>query len=69
MTAAVAARPTVYLIRHGEKPNSGDGLNSQGQERAQCLRNVFSTSSGYHIGHIMAETPKNGTLAFSTSPG
>nr|POE51662.1 hypothetical protein CFP56_25869 [Quercus suber] len=54
------ADPTVYLIRHGEKPaDGGNGLNAQGMQRAQCLRNVFGTSSQYNIGHIMAETPKS----------
>lgn len=58
-TLAVAD-PTVYLIRHGEKPDEGDGLNAQGEQRAQCLVNVFSTSSSYDIGYIMAMTPKDG---------
>ncbi|KAI0161219.1 putative phosphoglycerate mutase family protein [Xylariaceae sp. FL1272] len=50
--------PTVYLIRHGEKPDDdGIGLSAQGQQRAQCLRNVFGASSGYNIGYIMAQTP------------
>jgi len=53
------AEPTVYLIRHGEKPDSGNGLSAQGVERAQCLRTVFGASSSYNIGHIMAETPKS----------
>lgn len=57
----VVADPTVYLIRHGEKPDSGDGLNAQGEQRAQCLRNVFGASSGYNIGHIMAQTPQSGS--------
>jgi hypothetical protein len=60
-TVAVIADPIVYLIRHGEKPNSGNGLNAQGEERAQCLRTVFGAGSGYNIGHIMAETPKSGS--------
>lgn len=54
------ADPIVYLIRHGEKPSDGsDGLSTTGLERAQCLTNVFGPSSGYNIGHIMAETPKS----------
>ncbi|KAF7715476.1 Uncharacterized protein PECH_007095 [Penicillium ucsense] len=53
------ASPTVYLIRHGEKPSSGDGLNAQGMQRAQCLREVFGATSQYNIGHIMAQTPKS----------
>ncbi|XTI88184.1 hypothetical protein V2W45_1487941, partial [Cenococcum geophilum] len=58
--AAASAQPTVYLIRHGEKPDSGDGLSAEGQQRAQCLRSVFGASSAYSIGHIMAQTPKSG---------
>ncbi|KAJ5931046.1 hypothetical protein N7466_006539 [Penicillium verhagenii] len=59
--ASVAvADPIVYLIRHGEKPSNGsDGLSAEGLERAQCLTNVFSASSAYDIGYIMAETPKS----------
>ncbi|KAL4809857.1 hypothetical protein BDV18DRAFT_156237 [Aspergillus unguis] len=59
-TSAIA-KPTVYLIRHGEKPDDDDvtGLSEQGEERAQCLRNVFGASSQYNIGYIMAQTPKD----------
>lgn len=57
-TAYAAA--TLYLIRHGEKPDSGNGLSAQGMQRAQCLRNVFGASSSYGIGHIMAQTPQSG---------
>ncbi|KAJ5691886.1 hypothetical protein N7462_001309 [Penicillium macrosclerotiorum] len=61
LTAATlaVADPTVYLIRHGEKPDDGDGLSTQGEERAQCLRGVFGASSSYDIGYIMAMTPKS----------
>ena len=53
------AESTVYLIRHGEKPaDGGNGLNAQGVQRSQCLRNVFGSSSGYDIGYILAQTPK-----------
>ncbi|WPH03000.1 Hypothetical protein R9X50_00587400 [Acrodontium crateriforme] len=58
VTLAIAD-PTVYFIRHGEKPDDGDGLSAQGLQRAQCLRNVFGRSSSYKIGHIMAQTPKD----------
>ncbi|KAJ5594666.1 phosphoglycerate mutase family protein [Penicillium hispanicum] len=55
-----AADPTVYLIRHGEKPSNGsDGLSAHGLDRAQCLRNVFGESSGFDIGYILAEKPKS----------
>lgn len=30
----------VYLIRHGEKPDSGNGLSPAGVERSECLVNV-----------------------------
>lgn len=61
--AAVAAcSPTVYLIRHGEKPDDDDitGLSTEGKERAQCLRSVFGASSSYNIGYIMAQAYKSG---------
>ncbi|KAI2642313.1 hypothetical protein GGS21DRAFT_299689 [Xylaria nigripes] len=60
-TAVSAAKPTVYLIRHGEKPSDDDevGLSSKGEERAQCLRNVFARASDYDIGYILAQKPKS----------
>lgn len=59
-TLAAAAKPTVYLIRHGEKPpNDGVGLSAQGVQRAQCLRSVFGAASKYNIGYILAQTPKD----------
>ncbi|KAI8945240.1 hypothetical protein F4801DRAFT_140415 [Xylaria longipes] len=59
-TMVAAAKPTVYLIRHGEKPSDdGTGLSAQGEQRAQCLRNVFGASSKYNIGYILAQTPKD----------
>lgn len=63
-TAAAAAKPTVYFIRHGEKPANEDdhGLSAAGMKRSQCLRNVFGRSSAFNIGHIMAETPKAGKM-------
>lgn len=63
-TTALAATPTVYLIRHGEKPADDDetGLSTQGEQRAQCLRSVFGATSAYDIGHIMAQTPLSSRL-------
>ncbi|KAI1846252.1 hypothetical protein JX266_007777 [Neoarthrinium moseri] len=60
-STVLAATPTVYFIRHGEKPADDDetGLSADGEKRAQCLRSVFGASSGYDIGHIMAQTPKS----------
>jgi hypothetical protein len=61
--AFASADPIVYLIRHGEKPSDGgNGLSAQGEQRAQCLRNVFGDGSGYDIGYIMAQTPDSGRL-------
>ncbi|KAF1989768.1 hypothetical protein K402DRAFT_401860 [Aulographum hederae CBS 113979] len=59
--ALAAAKPTVYLIRHGEKPTDDDetGLSAQGEQRAQCLRGVFGAGSPYNIGHIMAQAYKS----------
>lgn len=60
LLAATASAQTVYLIRHGEKPeDGGNGLNAQGVERAQCLRGVFGATSIYNIGYIIAEQPKS----------
>ncbi|KAI9711868.1 MAG: hypothetical protein M1820_002013 [Bogoriella megaspora] len=59
LSIAAASDSTVYLIRHGEKPDDGDGLSAQGEQRAQCLRTVFGTASQYNIGHIMAQTPQS----------
>lgn len=58
LVALAAADATVYLIRHGEKPDSGNGLSAQGMQRAQCLRNVFGANSGYDIQYIMTEDYK-----------
>lgn len=63
--SVASAQTTVYLIRHGEKPSSGNGLSTQGEERAQCLRTVFGASSSYDIGYIMAETPQSGRFSLS----
>ncbi len=60
LASLAAATPTVYFIRHGEKPSSGNGLSSQGLQRAQCLKTVFGASSQYNIGYIMAQTPRSG---------
>lgn len=58
--ALALAKPTVYMIRHAEKPDEGNGLNKEGERRAQCLRSVFGAGSEYNIAHIMAQTPKSG---------
>ncbi|CAK7222162.1 hypothetical protein SCUCBS95973_004747 [Sporothrix curviconia] len=57
--AAASSGPTVYMIRHGEKPDSGNGLNAEGLERAQCLRTLFGASGSFDIGYIMAQKPKS----------
>lgn len=52
------ARPDVYLIRHGEKPKEGNGLNEDGLDRTECIRYVFGQHSDYNIGLILAQKPK-----------
>ncbi|KAM0747132.1 putative phosphoglycerate mutase family protein [Meredithblackwellia eburnea MCA 4105] len=60
LSSSFAYKEIVYLIRHGEKPSDGsNGLSATGEDRAQCLRSVFSASSAYNIGYIMAQTPKS----------
>ncbi|KAG6019337.1 hypothetical protein E4U41_003281 [Claviceps citrina] len=60
-TRLVTAKPTVFLIRHGEKPGGGDvGLSPEGQQRAQCLRTVFGRASNHHVGHVLAQAYKPG---------
>ena len=62
LLAATVEAQTVYLIRHGEKPaDGGNGLTTQGMQRAQCLRKVFGNESTYDIGYIIAEQPKSST--------
>ncbi|ODM23457.1 hypothetical protein SI65_01046 [Aspergillus cristatus] len=56
-------RPTVYLLRHGEKPADRDNhkLNKDGYKRAECLRTVFGEDSPFDIGYILApRVKKNG---------
>lgn len=57
------ARPDVFLIRHGEKPKEGNGLNEDGLDRAECLRHVFGKHSDYNIGLILAQKPKKSELS------
>lgn len=58
VTLAVC-EPTVYMIRHGEKPEDDSvGLSPEGVQRAQCIRSVFGAGSQYNIGHIMAQEYK-----------
>lgn len=59
LATLAVAKPTAYFIRHGEKPSDGsNGLNTQGEARAQCLRKVFGAGSGYNITYIMAQAYK-----------
>ncbi len=68
-TVVMAAEPTVYLIRHGEKPDDdGIGLSARGEQRAQCLRTVFGAASQYNIGYILAQTPKDSEFFRSAIP-
>lgn len=57
-----AADPTVYLIRHGEKPGGKEhGLSERGKERAKCLRCIFDQEQ-YEIGYIIAQKYKESAL-------
>lgn len=62
LAATVATcKPTIYMIRHGEKPDDGsNGLSPEGEQRADCIRGVFGASSQYNIGKIMAQEYKEG---------
>ncbi|KAI1033019.1 hypothetical protein LB504_006226 [Fusarium proliferatum] len=63
MSSEASTKPTIYMIRHGEKPpkkpdgKEPHGLSAQGKERANDLVNVFGPNSSYNIGYIMAEQP------------
>ncbi|KAL3428080.1 hypothetical protein PVAG01_01589 [Phlyctema vagabunda] len=60
LAATIDATQTVYLIRHGEKPDDdGNGLSAAGVARSQCLRTVFGKTSTYNISYVMAQTPKS----------
>ena len=55
----MAAKPKIYLIRHGEKPGNGlNGLNAMGIARAQGLVHVFKQGSEFNIKRIIAQKPK-----------
>lgn len=60
LAATISARPTVYLVRHGEKPEDPEDhyLNADGYKRAECLRTVFGKDSPYDIGYILAPRVK-----------
>jgi hypothetical protein len=60
--SALAAPLKVMIIRHGEKPDSGNELNARGQERALALVNFFTTnppvlSDGKPVAAIYAMKP------------
>lgn len=50
----VAAKPTIYLIRHAEKNHDGT-ISARGKEREQCLIDVFGRNSNYNIQKIIAQ--------------
>jgi len=60
--------PTIYFIRHGEKPpkdedgNDQIGLSTQGVTRAQGLVQVFGANSRFNIQYILAQRPKKSEL-------
>ncbi|KAK7223425.1 hypothetical protein V2G26_011428 [Clonostachys chloroleuca] len=59
LASLAACKPTLYMIRHGEKPDDGSiGLSPEGEQRAQCLRTIFGSSSQYNIGYVIAQEYK-----------
>ncbi|VUC35599.1 unnamed protein product [Clonostachys rosea] len=59
LASLAVCKPTLYMIRHGEKPDDGSvGLSPEGEQRAQCLRTVFGSSSQYNIGYVIAQEYK-----------
>lgn len=62
LASVAVCDPTVYMIRHGEKPADDDipGLSPEGKQRAECLRSVFGPGSQYNIGYVMAQEYKPG---------
>jgi hypothetical protein len=61
LLGSAIAEPTVYLIRHGEKPtDDGAGLSPTGEQRALCLTSVFGPDSSYNIDYILAESYDSG---------
>lgn len=73
ISSTAADRPTLYIIRHGEKSSDpkDSGLNADGFRQAQCLRDVFGVNSTYDIGYIVAPRPNRcmplSILAFLTA--
>lgn len=66
-SAAAHHRPTVYIIRHAEKPADPNehGLTKDGFRRAECLRSTFGAQSHYDIGLIVAPTVLESKFFFS----
>lgn len=61
LATIAACEPTIYMIRHGEKPeDDSPGLSPEGEQRAQCVRDVFGAETDYNIGYIMAQSYKPG---------
>lgn len=63
--ASARKPPTVYLIRHAEKPadKKDKRLSHKGEKRAQCLRTIFGVESEYNIRYIIAPTVKKRKFA------
>jgi len=54
----MSKKPTIYIIRHGEKPAYGNGLNAAGIARAEALVHLFKPGSEFNIKYIIAQKPK-----------
>ena len=51
-------RQKVVVIRHGEKPPTGNALNERGEQRAQCIADTFAAKGFTHI-FAFAPTPQH----------
>ncbi|GJJ11887.1 hypothetical protein Clacol_006125 [Clathrus columnatus] len=63
-----ALKSTIYVIRHGEKPENGSGgLSRLGLKRAECVANLFGPKSNLNITYIMAAPPSGNSHSSSRS--
>jgi len=67
-------RPTVYLIRHAEKPplgrilNPAEALSYDGVKRSRCIRELFGPRSEYNLTSVMAQKPRKSTDNVPSAP-
>ena len=59
LAVGAAARPNIFLIRHGEKNHDGT-ISAKGMEREQCLVDLFGRDSRFDIQKIIVQNPHPG---------